>query len=445
MNKAGKIAILGGGESGVGAALLAKKKGFDVFVSDKSKIEKKYKNVLLNNKIKWEENKHSEAEILSAKEIIKSPGIPDNIEIIKKVKKLKIPVISEIEFAGRFTNAKKICITGSNGKTTTAKLIYHILKNAGMDVCLAGNIGDSFAAQLAVKDYDIFVLEISSFQLDNMFDFKADIAVLLNITPDHLDRYDNDFGKYKNSKLKIIQNQTKEDCFIYNADDEVILEKISDINALCYPFSYKTETEKGAFIKDNKIIIKTNKKEFSMSLTELALRGKHNTYNSMASGITARLLDIRKVIIKESLSNFKNVEHRLESVSSIRGVEFFNDSKATNINATWFALESMTKPVIWIAGGMDKGNDYSELQDLVNKKVKTIICLGVDNNAIINSFKNNNINIIETQSMKKAVEAAYRLGSPGDAVLLSPACASFDLFDNYEDRGSQFKQAVYDL
>jgi len=448
MKNTGNIVVLGGGESGTGAAVLAKKKGYEVFVSDAGKITEKYKNVLSNYCINWEESKHSRNIVLAADEIIKSPGIPENVEIIKSAKKKNIPVISEIEFAGRFTSAKKVCITGSNGKTTTAKMIFHVLKKAGLDVCIAGNVGESFAWKLAERDYEYFVLEISSFQLDNMYKFKAEVAVLLNITPDHLDRYNNDFEKYCNSKFKIIQNQKAIDYFIYNADDPVITERLKKIktNSLCLPFSQKILLDKGAsVVNKNKIRFKTNIEEFHMNLADLSLKGRHNTYNSMASGITARLFDIRKVIIKESLSNFQNVEHRLESIGVVRGIEFFNDSKATNVNSTWFALESMTKPVIWIVGGMDKGNDYSELQELVKQKVKAIICLGKDNRQIIKAFKEEVSSIVETYNAGDAVYSAYHFGAPGDVVLLSPACASFDLFENYEDRGNQFKQAVYDL
>lgn len=447
MNSAGKIVVLGGGESGTGAALLAKKKGYDVFVSDAGKLTDKYKNVLINNNIKWEESKHTRQIILEADEIIKSPGIPDTVEIIRLAKEKNVPVISELEFAGRFTKAKKICITGSNGKTTTANLVYHIMKKAGMDVCLAGNVGDSFALRLVESDYEYFVLEISSFQLDNMYEFKADVAVLLNITPDHLDRYDNDFEKYVESKFRIIQNQKKGDYLIYNYDDPVIRNKLekTKTESTCLPFSHEVLLDKGAYIVNNKIKFKTNSEEFNMNLTELSLRGRHNAYNSMASGIAARLFDIRKVIIKESLSDFQNVEHRLEAVSMVRGIEFINDSKATNINSTWFALESMVKPVIWIVGGIDKGNDYSELRKLVKQKVKAIVCLGKDNSRIIEAFNMDVADIVETDSAVDAVNAAYCMGRPGDVVLLSPACASFDLFENFEDRGNQFKQAVYDL
>lgn len=442
-----KIAVLGGGESGTGAAILAKKKGYQVFLSDNGKIDERYKDVLLNNEIKWEESKHSKSEIYSADEIVKSPGIPGNIEIVKEAENIGIPVISEIEFAGRFTNAKKICITGSNGKTTTAALVFHILQNAGCDVCLAGNVGKSFAWQLAERDYDCFVIELSSFQLDYMYDFKAEIAVLLNITPDHLDRYDYDFEKYCNSKFRIIQNQNPGDHFIYNADDPVIVNKIEEIKtkAEYWQFSQKNILEKGACIINNKLRIKNNNKKFYMKTNELSLTGRHNIYNSMASGITARVLDIRKVVIKESLGDFQNVEHRLESLGLVRGIEFFNDSKATNVNSAWYALESMTKPVIWIAGGMDKGNDYSELLNIARQKIKAIVCLGKDNRNIIETFEDIVSTIIETKSAQDAVKSAFYLGSPGDAVLLSPACASFDLFENYEDRGVQFKQTVYDL
>ena len=448
MESAGKIAVLGGGESGTGAAVLAKKMGYKVFLSDKGKITEKYKSVLSNHNIKWEELKHTDSEILNSDEVIKSPGIPENVDIVEAVKKAGIPLISEIEFAGRFTKAKKICITGSNGKTTTAKMIFHILKKGGLDVCLAGNVGDSFAWKLMERDYDYFVLEISSFQLDTMFEFKAEVAVLLNITPDHLDRYENDFEKYCDSKFRIVQNQKSGDHFIYNVDDKNIVNKLKELktDASCWSFSQKILLDEGAcLVNNNRIKFKINNKEFFMSLNELSLKGKHNAYNSMASGITARLLDIRKGVIQESLSSFKNVEHRLELVDVVRGVEYYNDSKATNVNSTWFALESMTKPVIWIVGGMDKGNVYSELQELVRQKVKAIICLGVNNQQIIEAFEDKVPTIIETQSAQSAVNSAYYQSSPGDVVLLSPACASFDLFDNYEDRGNQFKQAVCDL
>jgi UDP-N-acetylmuramoylalanine--D-glutamate ligase len=442
-----KVVILGAGESGTGAALLAKKKGLEVFVSDLGIIKEKYKIVLSQIGVDWEEKLHTEKKILSADEIIKSPGIPDDAEIIKKIRARKIPVISEIEFASRFTNAKKICITGSNGKTTTATLIHHILKNAGVDVCLAGNVGKSFAWQVAEEDHEWFVLELSSFQLDGMFEFKADIAALLNITPDHMDRYDNDFQKYADSKFRITRNQTKDDYFIYCNDDETIKKELekNPINSNCFPFSIIEKIEKGGYVRNDKLIININQTEFSMNIHELALQGRHNLYNSFAAGIAARILDIRKDSIKESLMDFQGVEHRLEYVTNVHGIEFINDSKATNVNSTWYALESMSKPVIWIVGGKDKGNDYNFLHDIVKKKVKAIICMGIDNKKIHKAFLDTDKIIVDVESAEEAVRTAYRLGKTGDVVLLSPACASFDLFENYEERGRKFKEAVREL
>jgi UDP-N-acetylmuramoylalanine--D-glutamate ligase len=450
-----QITILGGGESGVGAALLAKKKDFKVFLSDKGKIQDKYKKVLLQSEIEFEEGKHSEERILSADTIIKSPGIPDHAPLIVRARSLKIPVISEIEFASKYTRAKKICITGSNGKTTTTLLIYHILKNAGVDVGLAGNIGKSMAWLLSERDYDFLVLEISSFQLDGMFDFKAEVAVLMNITPDHLDRYDYDFEKYANAKFRIMQNQSEQDAFIFCMDDTVIQQKMEtmDCKAQQYPFTLKsTEISEGACFKEDQdnyekseLIININDDKMVMTLQEMALNGRHNTYNSMAAAIASRLVDIRKDSIKESLSDFQGVAHRLEFVASVRGIGFINDSKATNINSTWYALENASKPVIWITGGQDKGNDYASLTPLVIEKVKAIICLGIDNDKIIDVFSPICSMIFETQSMTEAVQMAYKLGEKGDTTLLSPACASFDLFENYEDRGNQFKKAVSNL
>lgn len=451
--------ILGGGESGVGASVLAKKKGFEVFLSDKAKIKKKYKDVLSQYEISFEEGKHSEDKILIADEIIKSPGIPDNIPIIRKIKEKGIPIISEIEFAGRYTDATLICITGSNGKTTTSLLIHHILKNAGLNVAIAGNIGQSFAMQVAISNFDYYVLEISSFQLDGMYDFKADIAVITNITPDHLDRYNNCFKNYIDSKFRILQNQTKKDCFVYCLDDEVLSHEITKrkIEAKCFPFSIKKSLETdGAFLKKtgkeknkkSEFIIRTKSKIMNITLEKLALQGKHNLYNSMAAGIASRTLEIRKDIIKECLSNFQNVEHRLEYVASIHGIEFINDSKATNVNSTWYALETSDKPgkhIIWIAGGIDKGNDYQMLSPVVKEKVKAIVCLGLDNKKIRNAFADDVNSIIETTSMKEAVEIALSFGLQNDVVILSPACASFDLFENYEDRGWQFKNEVRKL
>ncbi len=448
MKKKLKIVVLGGGESGVGAAVLAKKKDLDVFLSDNNKIKDKYKRVLKHFDIDFEESGHSLDRILKASEIIKSPGIPDNIQLIEKVKNVGIGVISEIEFASRYTKAKTICITGSNGKTTTSLLIYHILKNAGFNVGLAGNIGDSFALQVANYNYDYYVLEISSFQLDGMFKFKADIAILLNITPDHLDRYDYKYENYAKSKFRIIQNQSKNDAFIFNADDKNIVQmmKQTEINAKHFPFSLNDEEfEEGAFLKGNEIVIISNKNNFKMTLEQLALQGRHNISNSMAAGVAAKLLDIRNETIKQSFSDFQNISHRLEYASSVHGITFINDSKATNVNSTWYALEHYQKPIIWIAGGVDKGNDYESLKPLVKKNVKAIVCLGLDNSKIIKEFSDSVDIIINTESMEEAVDSAYNLAKKGEIVLLSPACASFDLFESFEDRGNQFKEVVNTL
>jgi len=443
-----RIVILGAGESGVGAAVLAKKKGFGIFVSDFGKIKEKYKNVLSQFEIKFEEGKHTENLILKADEVIKSPGIPDEAELVKKVKKTGIKVISEIEFAGRYTSAKKICITGSNGKTTTTLLTYHILKKAGLNAGLAGNVGQSFAMQVAEKDFDYYVLEISSFQLDGMCDFKADIAVLMNITPDHLDRYADDFQNYIDSKFRITRNQSEHDAFVYCADDLVVLKEIQkrEIKSELYPFSIKRKVSgEGTFLHGNEMLINIKPNFLKMTIENLALQGKHNIYNSMAAGIASRILNIRKDIIKESLSDFQNVEHRLEFVARIHGIDYINDSKATNVNSTWYALESIHNPVIWIAGGIDKGNDYSILNDVVKEKVKALICLGKDNKKLFNAFKDVVEDIIETTSMEDAVKYASFLVSKDDTVLLSPSCASFDLFENYEERGNEFKKAVSNL
>ena len=444
------MVILGSGESGVGSAILAQAKGYDVFVSDKSLIKEKYKLELVRHNIAFEEGTHTESLILNATEIIKSPGIPDKVELVQKAKANNIPVISEIEFAGRHTKAKTICITGSNGKTTTTLLTYHILKKAGYNVGLGGNIGKSFAYQVATENFDYYVLELSSFQLDGMYNFKADVAVLLNITPDHLDRYEYKFENYVASKFRITQNLTKDDAFVYCADDVVMEEfmKHTHIEAELVPFSIKKTIEgNGAFLQNNEITLNynNNPKPLIMTLEQLALAGKHNVYNSMAASMAARIVDIRKDIIRESLEDFVNVEHRLEFVASINGIEFINDSKATNVNSAWYALESMQKPTVWIVGGQDKGNNYEELVDLVKEKVKAIVCLGVDNKKIIKAFKGSVENIIEAGSAVEAVAMSYKLASKGDAVLLSPACASFDLFQNYEDRGVQFKTAVRGL
>lgn len=442
-----RIAILGGGESGVGAAILAQQKGFSVFLSDLGKIKEKYKNVLSNYKIDFEEEKHSTEKILNAGLVVKSPGIPEKASIIVQLREKGIPVISEIEFAGRYTTAQTICITGSNGKTTTTLLLYHILKNAGLNVGLAGNVGKSFAWQVAEENHDTYVIEISSFQLDNMYDFKADVAILMNITPDHLDRYNYTFQNYIDSKFRIIQNQTKNDWFIVCADDEVTQNELKKrkIEPVVIPFGLGEPTGNSAGIKENQLIINIHQKQFTMSILELALQGKHNTYNSMAAGIASMILEIRNEQLRESLANFMGVEHRLERFLKVHGIEFINDSKATNVNSTWYALESIGKPIVWIAGGVDKGNDYSMLKGLAKEKVKAIVCLGKDNQKIHDAFKGAVKNIVDASSMEEAVKAAYYLARNGDTVLLSPACASFDLFENYEDRGKQFKQNVRNL
>src|SRR3954462_14162168 len=441
-----RLVILGSGESGVGTAVLAKQKGFEVFVSDRSLIKDKYKQQLIDENILFEEGIHTEEKILNATEVVKSPGIPDKADVVKKLREKAIPVISEIEFAGRYTNAKKICITGSNGKTTTTLLTYHILKKAGYNVGLGGNVGKSFAMQVARESFDYYVLELSSFQLDGMYDFKADVAVLLNITPDHLDRYEYKFENYVASKFRITQNQSKENYFVYCADDEVLTSFMQQhpVNSTLVPFSIKKPIDgDGAFLTGNQITLnyKPNQTPLIMTIEELALQGKHNVYNSMAASLTARIVDVRKEIIRESLQDFQNVEHRLEFVASINGIEFINDSKATNVNSTWYALESMQKPVVWICGGQDKGNDYNELHELVKQRVKAIICLGKDNSKIIAAFKDVVQTIVETDNAHDAVAASYKIGKKGDVVLLSPACASFDLFQNYEDRGMQFQAA----
>lgn len=443
-----RVVILGAGESGVGAAKLAKKQGFDVFVSDFGAIAPAYKTSLADLQIPFEENQHTTDLIFNAAEVIKSPGIPDKAFIIQAINELNIPVISEIEFAKRYTNARTICITGSNGKSTTTMLTYHILKNAGINVGLAGNIGKSFAAQVAEKEYDWYVLEISSFMLDNMYSFKADIAVLLNITPDHLDRYDYKLENYALSKMRITQNQTSDDAFIYCADDVetlTMLERLK-IAAKKYPFSIHKKVETGAYIENQTIHINTNlNQEFTMSINDLALQGKHNIYNSMASGIVAKVLELRNESIRESMGNFKNIEHRLEFVAKISDVTYINDSKATNVNSTWYALESVNTDIVLIMGGVDKGNDYTMLKDLVKSKVKAIICLGKDNKRIHEAFEEDVEVIVNTFSASEAVQVAYHLAKKGSTVLLSPACASFDLFKNYEDRGNQFKAAVKEL
>jgi len=437
------IAILGAGESGVGAALLAKAKGMIPFVSDKGKIKPSYQKELIENQIEFESENHSEEKILNASLIIKSPGIPEKIELVQRALEKEIPVISEIEFAGRFTDKKMICITGSNGKTTTTMWIHHILKNAGLNVSLAGNIGESLARQVVEDDSDVYVVELSSFQLDGMFDFKADIAILLNITPDHLDRYDYQMQKYVDSKFRITQNLTKTDWLIYNADDPIIIAELEkrNIHAQLAPFSLEKTEGMIGYLDNNQIIINL-KPIVTMSIHDLSLKGKHNTQNSMASGITAKILEIRKENIRESLSDFKNVEHRLEFVAKVNGIEFINDSKATNVNSAWFALESMARPTVWIVGGVDKGNDYDSLLPLVKEKVKAIVCLGKDNAKIIEAFSGSVDVIAEANSAMEAVALSYRFAKKEETVLLSPACASFDLFESYEDRGMQFKSGV---
>ena len=437
------IVILGAGESGVGAAILALKEGWEVFVSDFGEIKEEYKNELQQRGISFEEEGHSLEQILKADVVVKSPGISDKAPVMKAILEKGIRVISEIEFGGYYNTAKTICITGSNGKTTTTMLTHHILKKAGVKVGLAGNVGKSFARQVAESEVEWYVLELSSFQLDDMSDFKADIAILTNITPDHLDRYDYIMQNYVNSKFRILQNQTNEDWFIYNYDDPIIMEELTrrEISARTAPFSLKKTMEVGGFANEQQITININD-QFTMSIHDLALKGKHNTQNSLASGIASRILEIRKEVVRESLEDFVNVEHRLEFVAKVNGIEFINDSKATNVNSTWFALESMDKPTVWIVGGVDKGNDYAELMDLVRDKVKAIICLGVDNKKLLETFSGVIPTIVEARSAMEAVAYGYRLAKKDETVLLSPACASFDLFENYEDRGNQFKSAV---
>ena len=442
-----RLVILGGGESGIGTALLGKEKGFEVFVSDKGKIKEKYKDVLIHNEIEWEEQQHTESKILNADVVMKSPGIPDNVSIVKKLAEQNISIISEIEFASRFTNANLIGITGSNGKTTTTMMTHHILKSSGLNVGMAGNIGDSFAKQVAEKTFNHSVLELSSFQLDGIEKFRPNIAIITNITPDHLDRYDYKFENYVASKFRIAMNQTKDDYLIYDADDEVIVNYLKEhpVQSTLLPFSLTKTIDNGACLENNniKIIIANNK--IIMPTANLTLEGKHNIKNAMAASTVAHLLKIRKHTIRESLENFQGAEHRLENVLRINKVQYINDSKATNVNATYYALESMDAPTVWIVGGEDKGNNYNELFPFVNEKVKAIICLGVDNRKLIDTFGNMVDVIVETQFMSEAIKIAYKVAEAGDNVLLSPACASFDLFDNYEDRGRQFKEAVRKL
>lgn len=441
-----RIVVLGAAESGVGAAVLAKKKGFDVFVSDMSKIKERYKELLNKHEIVWEEERHTEELILNADEVIKSPGIPDGVPIVRKIKESNIPIISEIEFAGRYTHAKMICITGSNGKTTTTSLIYHILKKAGYNVGLAGNIGNSLALQVAEQDFDYYVIELSSFQLDNMYDFKADIAVLMNITPDHLDRYDFNMQNYVDSKMRIVRNQTDQDAFVFWNDDPIVSEELRkyNIKARLCPFSeFKSDSVIGYVDADEYVI--EGPMPFNMEQEELALRGKHNLYNSLAAGITADLAGVSNEKIREGLKTFEGVEHRLEKAGRVRGVEFINDSKATNVNACWYALDSMRTPVVLILGGKDKGNDYSEIFDLVREKCIGLVFLGVDNSKLHAAFDGFGIPIADVKSMRDCVDECFRMAVPGSTVLLSPCCASFDLFKNMEDRGEQFKECVRNL
>ena len=441
-----RIVVLGAAESGVGAAVLAKKKGFDVFVSDMSKIKERYKELLNEHEIVWEEERHTEELILNADEVIKSPGIPDGVPIVRKIKESNIPIISEIEFAGRYTHAKMICITGSNGKTTTTSLIYHILKKAGYNVGLAGNIGNSLALQVAEQDFDYYVIELSSFQLDNMYDFKADIAVLMNITPDHLDRYDFNMQNYVDSKMRIVRNQTDQDAFVFWNDDPIVSEELRkyNIKARLCPFSeFKSDSVIGYVDADEYVI--EGPMPFNMEQEELALRGKHNLYNSLAAGITADLAGVSNEKIREGLKTFEGVEHRLEKAGRVRGVEFINDSKATNVNACWYALDSMRTPVVLILGGKDKGNDYSEIFDLVREKCIGLVFLGVDNSKLHAAFDGFGIPIADVKSMWGCVDECFRMAVPGSTVLLSPCCASFDLFKNMEDRGEQFKECVRNL
>ena len=442
-----RIVVLGGGESGVGSAVLAKVKGFDVFLSDMGKVSDEYASILNEWNIPFEQGRHSEELILNADEVIKSPGIPSTAPMVQKIEGCGINVISEIEFAGRYDSAKKICITGSNGKTTTTSLIYHLLQQAGLNVGLGGNIGKSYAYQVATEKYDIYVLELSSFQLDNVYDFKADIAIITNITPDHLDRYGHDMENYVKAKFRITRNMSHDDCFIFCSDDEITINHLNQIvvKAQKLPFTQKTQVSQGAYLKDDKIVVKYKEEECDVFLKELALGGRHNVYNSMAAAIAAKVMDIDNESIRNGLSTFQAVEHRLEKVLSIGDVLYINDSKATNVDAAWYALECQTRPVVWIVGGTDKGNDYSSLLPLAKDKVKAMICMGLDNSKFHASFEGVVPEIHDVTSAKDAVELAHKLAAAGDVVLLSPCCASFDLFKNYEDRGRQFKEAVRKL
>jgi UDP-N-acetylmuramoylalanine--D-glutamate ligase len=440
---------LGGAESGVGAAVLAKVKGYDVFLSDKGKIEEKYADTLRQWEIPFEEGRHTEELILNADEVVKSPGIPGTVPMVRKLREQGTHIVSEIEFASRFDSAKKICITGSNGKTTTTSLIYYLLQNAGLNVGLGGNIGKSYAYQVATEHFDYYVLEISSFQLDDVYDFKPDIAIITNITPDHLDRYDHKMENYVAAKFNITKNLTREDCFIFDSDDDITIGHLDNIILRCkmLPFSQKKEVDEGAFLRDDKIVLRYEEEETNLYLQELALGGKHNIYNSMAAALAAKATGIDNEVIRNSLATFQPIEHRLEPVLSIKDVLYINDSKATNIDSAWYALECQKRPVVWIVGGTDKGNDYSILNDLVREKVKAIVCLGVDNAKIHAAFEEmvGSDNITDALSAEEAVRKSAKFAAPGDVVLLSPCCASFDLFKNYEDRGAQFKEAVRKL
>ena len=444
-----RIVVLGGAESGVGAAVLAKVKGYDVFLSDKGEIKEAYAETLRKWDIPFEQGGHTEEKILNADEVVKSPGIPSTAPMVRKLRAQGTHIISEIEFAGRYDTARKICVTGSNGKTTTTSLIYYLLKNAGLNVGLGGNIGKSYALQVATEHFDYYVLEISSFQLDDVYDFKPDIAIITNITPDHLDRYDHKMENYVAAKFKITQNLSPDDCFIFDNDDEITIRHLDNIILRCkmLPFTQEKEVPQGAFLRDDKIILRYKEEETDVYLKELALGGKHNIYNSMAAALAAKACDIDNDVIRNSLATFQPVEHRLEPVLSIKDVLYINDSKATNVDSAWYALECQKKPVVWIVGGTDKGNDYSVLNDLVREKVKAIVCLGVDNAKIHSAFEGivGADKMVDTRSAKDAVKAAAEFAESGDVVLLSPCCASFDLFRNYEDRGAQFKEAVRSL
>jgi UDP-N-acetylmuramoylalanine--D-glutamate ligase len=443
-----RIVVLGAGESGTGAAILARQKGFDVFISEAGKIKPYYRDLLDEYQVLYESGGHTERLVLNATEVIKSPGIPESAPIIKILRKKGIKIISEIEFAGRYTNAKKVCVTGSNGKTTTTSLIHHMMRKAGLNVGMAGNIGRSFAYMVATESYDYFVLELSSFQLDGMFEFKADIAILLNITPDHLDRYDYNFQNYIDSKFKVGQNLTEDEYFVFCSDDEITIKELEKIvsKAQQLPFAFQKKDSDVSWVDEDEMMqIEFDDVDFSMSVEELSLRGRHNTYNSMAAGIAGNVLKIRNEVIREALMDFQGVEHRLETVLKVHGINFINDSKATNVNATWYALESVKGNTVWIVGGVDKGNDYGELFNLVENKVKAIVCLGKDNQRVIQAFTGKVESIVESGSMEDAVKAAYYLARDGESVLLSPACASFDLFESFEDRGRQFKESVRSL